>query len=106
MRGLRNTKKTNPITVNLNLKYIHIGDGRFIAENSNGDFVDLGQNSIKRIKYTYGENFDFRGEKLLSKMNYQICGNTINYWEISSEQLNKDCEPKIMEEFSKNKLKK
>ncbi len=89
MRGLRDTKKTNPITVNLNLKYIHIGDGRFVAENSNGDFVDLGQNSIKMIKYIYGENF----EPELG-------------WEISSDQLNQYCEPKIMEEFSKNKLKK
>tara|TARA_Y100000389_G_scaffold191318_1_gene217281 strand:+ start:7601 stop:7828 length:228 start_codon:yes stop_codon:yes gene_type:complete len=75
--------------MNLNLKYIHIGDGRFVADTGDGEFVDLGQSSTKMIKYTYGESF----EPELG-------------WEISSEQLYKDCEPKIMEEFYKNKLKK
>ena len=75
--------------MNLNLKYIHIGGGIFVADTGDGEFVDLGPNSIRMINYTYGEEF----EPELG-------------WEVSSEQLNKDCEPKIMEEFTKNKLKK
>lgn len=49
--------------------------------NQNNKFLTMKETSLEEggALNTYGENFDFRGEKLLSKINYQICGNTINY---------------------------
>jgi FkbM family methyltransferase len=49
--------------------------------NQNNKFLTMKETSLEEggAINTYGENFNYKGEKVLSKMNYQICGNTINY---------------------------